>query len=92
MSGQLLIETNLAVFLLQHSVFLHKNSLDHSNHERKNCLCSHGSTLVIYCTLGNFSKPVGTIILPKLPTFLGNFCKGIKIFHYAIEIIFGQLL
>ena len=24
---------------------------------------------VIYCTLGNFSKPVATLILPKSPTF-----------------------
>ena len=33
-----------------------------------------------------------TIILPKLLTFLGNFCKGVKIFHFSTEIIFGQLL
>ena len=32
------------------------------------------------------------IILPKLPTFLGNFGKVVKIFHFASEIIFGQLL
>ena len=42
--------------------------------------------------LGNFSKPVETIILPKLPTFLGNLYKGVKIFHFSSEIIFGQLL
>ena len=47
---------------------------------------------VIYCILGNFSKPVATIILPKFSTFLGNFCKFIKIFHFASEIIFGHLL
>ena len=29
---------------------------------------------------------------PKLPTLLGNFCKGVKIIHSSIEIIFGQLL
>ena len=46
----------------------------------------------IYCTLGNFSKPVATIILPKLPTFLGNFCNGVKIFHFSSGIIFVQLL
>ena len=45
----------------------------------------------INCTLGNFSKPVATIILPKSPTFLGNFCKDVKIFHVSTEIIFGQL-
>ena len=46
----------------------------------------------IYWTLGNFSKPVATISLPKSPTFLGNFCKGVKISHFSSEIIFGQLL
>jgi len=42
--------------------------------------------------LGNFLKPLATIILPKSPTFLGNFCKGVKIYHFSSEIIFGQLL
>ena len=45
-----------------------------------------------FCTLGKFLKPVATIILPKSPTLLGNFCKGGKIFQFASEIIFGQLL
>ena len=30
---------------------------------------------------GQLFKPVATIILPKLPTLLGNFCKGVKVFH-----------
>ena len=34
----------------------------------------------IYCTLGN---------LPKSPTFLGNFCKGVKILNFSSEIILG---
>ena len=46
----------------------------------------------IYCTLGNFFKPVATIILPKSPTILGNFCKDVEIFNFASEIIFGQIL
>ena len=46
----------------------------------------------IYFILCNFSKPVATIILPKSPTFLGNFCQGLKIFNFSSEIIFGQLL
>ena len=44
--------------------------------------------LAIYCSLGNFYKPVGPIILP---TFLGNFCWDVKIFHFSCGIIFGQL-
>ena len=30
--------------------------------------------------------------LPKSSTFLGNICKGVKIYHFPSEIIFGQLL
>ena len=33
----------------------------------------------VYWTLGNFLKALATINLPKSPTFLGNFCKGVKI-------------
>ena len=42
--------------------------------------------------LGAFLKPVAKIILPKSPTLLDNFCKGVEIFHFYSEIIFGQLL
>ena len=34
----------------------------------------------LYWTLGSFSKPLATINFPKSPTFLGNFCKGLKFF------------
>ena len=37
-------------------------------------------------------KPLATINLPKSPTFLGKFCRGVKIDHFSSEIIFGQLL
>ena len=36
--------------------------------------------------------PLATINLPKSPTFLGNFCKGVKIYYFSSEIKFGQLL
>ena len=42
---------------------------------------------VIFWTLGNFLKPLATINLPKSPTFIGNFCKGFKIYFFASEII-----
>ena len=45
----------------------------------------------IYWTLGIYSNHLVTINLPKSPTFLGNFCKGVKIFHFSSEILFGQL-
>ena len=41
---------------------------------------------------GQFLKPLATINLPKSPTFLGNFCKGVRIYHFSSEIMFGQLL
>ena len=43
----------------------------------------------ILCTLGNHSKPVAAIILPKSSTLLG---KGVEIVHFYCEIIFGQLV
>ena len=48
--------------------------------------------LAIFRTLGNFLKPLATINLAKSPKFLGNFCKGFKIYHFSSEIIFGQIL
>ena len=38
---------------------------------------------------GQFFKPLATINLPKSPTFLGNFSKGVKIFYFSSEIILG---
>ena len=40
----------------------------------------------IYWTLGKFLKPLATTNLPKL----GNFCQGVKIYHFPSEIIFGH--
>ena len=39
---------------------------------------------------GNISKPFATINLTKSPTFLGNFCKGVKIYHFSSEIVLGN--
>ena len=41
----------------------------------------------IYWTLGKFLKPLATIYLPKSPTFLVNFCKGVKIYHFSSKLI-----
>ena len=46
----------------------------------------------LFKAFSNHLKPLATITLPKSPTFLGNFCKGVKIYHFSSEIIFGQLL
>ena len=50
-----------------------------------------GPDWAIYWSLGNFLKPLATINLSKSPTFLGNFCKGVKIIHFSSEITFRQL-
>ena len=41
---------------------------------------------------GQLFKAFGNNYLPKSPTFLGNFCKGVKIYPFSSEIIFGKLL
>ena len=39
----------------------------------------------IYCFSGNFLKHLAIFILPKYPTLLGNFCKGVKIFILLVK-------
>ena len=41
---------------------------------------------------GQLLKPLATIILSKSPTYLGNFNKGVKIYHFSSEFMFRQLL
>ena len=41
---------------------------------------------------GQLLKHLATINLPKSLTFQGNFCKGVKSYHFSREIIFGHLL
>ena len=48
--------------------------------------------LGVFLHFGQLFKSLATINLPKSLTFLGNFCKGVKIYHFSSEIIFGQLL
>ena len=45
-----------------------------------------------FLDFGQLYKAFGKINLPKSPTFLGIFCKGVKIYHFSSEINFGQLL
>ena len=42
------------------------------------------------CYMGTFLKPLATINLAKSATFLGNFCIGVKIYHFSSEIILGD--
>ena len=44
----------------------------------------------IYCTLGNFSKYVAAIILPKLRTLIGNFYKVGKCFIMLVKSFLGN--
>ena len=45
-----------------------------------------------FVDFGQLLKPLATINWPRSPTFFGKFCKGVKIFNFSSEIIFGQLL
>ena len=40
--------------------------------------------------MGNFSKPLARIIWPKSPTFLGNFCKGVKFLFFLVKSYLGN--
>ena len=44
----------------------------------------------IFYTFGNFLKPLATTNLPKSLTFLGNFCKGVKSYHFLVKSILGN--
>ena len=44
----------------------------------------------IYWNLGKCIKPLATINLRKSPTFLGNFCKGVKIYHFSMKSFLGN--
>ena len=55
-------------------------------------LASSVTRLGDFLHFGQLLKPLATISLPKSLTLLGNFCKGVKIYHFSSEIIFGQLL
>ena len=48
-------------------------------HNLKNLTLAEWPDSEIYWTLGHFLKNLATINLPKSPTFLGNFCKDVKI-------------
>ena len=39
---------------------------------------------------GQVLKPLATINLPKSSTFLGNFCKGVKIYHFLVKSVLGN--
>ena len=41
---------------------------------------------------GQLFKAFGNNYFAQIVHILGNFCKGVKIFHFTSEIIFGQLL
>ena len=40
----------------------------------------------------DFGQHFKAFDLPKSLTFLGNFCIGVKSYHFSSEINFGQLL
>ena len=49
-----------------------------------------GSVTRLGDLLDKLLKPLATINLPKSSSFLGSFCKGVKINHFSCENIFSQ--
>ena len=47
--------------------------------------------LVNLLDLRQLLKPLATINLSKSPTFLGNFCKDVKIYHFLLKSSLGNL-
>ena len=41
---------------------------------------------------GELFKACGNNYFTRIAQIFGNFCKGVEIFHFSSEIIFGQLL
>ena len=39
---------------------------------------------------GQLFKPLATINLPRFATFLGNVCKGVKIYHFLLKSFLGN--
>ena len=52
-----------------------------------NCVTRLGNFL----HFGQLLKACGNNYFAQIAHILGNFCKGVKIFHFSSEIIFGQL-
>ena len=60
--------------------FGHANKREKERKGSKKC-----DQIRMYWTLGHFLKTLATIIFLKLPPFLGNFCKGVKIYHFLLK-------
>ena len=54
-------------------------------------VCSQCDQIWRFIGIWLFFKALATINLPKSPKFLGNFCKGVKNYHFSSEISFRQL-
>ena len=71
--------------------FLLVPGLGNANVQRGRAAAAVWPDWAIYCTLGNFKKPMAAIICPNLQFFLGNFCKGVKIYHFEAKSFLGNV-
>ena len=55
-------------------------------------ICKVWPDLAIYWTWATFKSFWQQLICPNLSYSSGIFCKGVKIYHFSSEIIFGQVL
>ena len=56
------------------------------------CVVSSFTRLGDFLHFGQLFKAYGNNYFAHIAHILGNFCKGIKIFHFSSEFIFRQLL
>ena len=55
-------------------------------------LAANVTRLGDFLHFGQIFKAGGNKYFTELPTLLGRFCRCVKIIHFSIAIIFGQLL
>ena len=78
------VHSNLTIFAGQFSSFSSLSDDDTLGKFNEFCLWQPvWPDWAIFRTLGKFLKPLATYNLPKSHTFLGNFCKGVKIYHFG---------
>ena len=73
----------------EHRFILRKFAQVAKSHRSHDQCHQIGRFIALWETFSSFWQQ---LFFPKLPTFLGNFCIGVKIFDFSCEIIFGQLL
>ena len=62
------------------------------NYTVSTCIASSVTRLGNFVHFGQLFKAFGNNLFVQISYILRHFCKGVKIYHFSSEIIFGQLL